>query len=924
MTIRTGEPRLEREKVVMGLSILPHGLLCVGLLLAAVGGSRAHDEKSNEVLDAKIVVAQFAKVREILASVDELPPKKARWVKVRGGSGKNESWWQGWLVLENADGVELLEGDGSVSILSKKKLAAKAPTAEFGWYDVRVVADADFVAYCREALTKKKEPTKDDDSFGAYRMAREIHDAQQRILLFARLACWARETGNSDLTNELAVRSMRLHQEHLETYPYRGTQTEFHRFVAHNTFPRDKLDGTAIYNASSGDERDHRQKRVEQLAYLRRLAKIPYRPKHDETVAAIGHYESLIAEDKTWKEPTKEEFAKLNVQQMVDYWIYHLRNLDVRQSSQPGMCYVLTEDFGLLMGQHLSATKKPNAAVELKQLSYDAIPKIIAHLEDGRPTKCIGYWRDFAPESYHTLTYGDCCQQIFEAIALTTIYEGSTTSGYPHRDGVAKQCKERAEAWWKDFQKKGEKQVLIEGVSLGKHNSDWQAGRLIEKYPEAAFVPVTAGIRAAKEDWIRSNMLNSLRGLKDDRLVPFLREEAKGPFLKTRVNACKRLLERGQEEAVGLLVSEWKSAKLDDDRGNWDLSDLRSALVRCGRVDALDALFGRWRGMSVDAKLEVLRGMGEWNKDYAGKPATKELAMAIETRLASCLDERDEDQHLSRICEVAAYGLSHRWNLPKLFDAKAGPAARNRAVLDVKNVWLKSHGKEQVAVAVPVKSVVDTKEVDPLLAAIVAAPNSDDARKAIARIERLGLPSLEHLRTRIKSIDENEASRKSLEAVASRIACTVASTRLSDNSVASPAEILAIAKSLKGKPISAEDFVEMLLAITKFVPANASGLSVAIDRDGDDTGMQLEIRLLARNDPKPGQSVHLRRVEIIRLGGDHFHSGLSATAGISSDDSVPYDWSRKDLNHFARQLKAALESPSDKQLQVRISLARGR
>jgi pilus assembly protein CpaB len=41
---------------------------------------------------------------------------------------------------------------------------------------------------------------------------------------------------------------------------------------------------------------------------------------------------------------------------------------------------------------------------------------------------------------------------------------------------------------------------------------------------------------------------------------------------------------------------------------------------------------------------------------------------------------------LSRICDVAAYGLSQRWNLPKLFDAKAGPAARNRAVLDVKNV----------------------------------------------------------------------------------------------------------------------------------------------------------------------------------------------------------------------------------------------
>jgi hypothetical protein len=907
----------------MSVSILPHRLLCVGLILALVSGTRAQDEKKNESLDANTVVAEFAKVREILASVNELPLKKARWVKVQLGAGKEESWLQGWVVLDNPDAIELLEDGGSVSILSKKKLAAKAPVAEFGWYDVRAVADADFAAYCREALRKRKEPRKDDDTFGAYRMAWDIHDAQGEILRFARLACWAREAGDTDLTDELAARSMRLYQEHLKTYPYWGTQTEFHRFVAHNTYPRDKWDGTSAVKALSGAERDPREQRVEQLAYLRRLAKIPYRPKHDDTVAAIGHYESLVAEDKVWKEPTKEEFAKFDVQQKVDYWIYHLRDLDVHQSSQPGMCHVLAEGFGF-GGQHLSADKKPNAAVELKKLSYDAIPTIIAHLEDGRPTRCVGCWRDFHPESYHTLTYGDCCQQIFEAIALTSIYERSTSNGYPHRDGVAKQCKERAQAWWKDFQKKGEKQVLTEGVSLGRRNSDWQAERLIEKYPDAAFVPLAAGIRAAKEEWIRSNMLNSLRGLKDDRVVPFLKEEAKGPFLRTRVNACVGLLERGQEEAIGLLVSEWKVAKLDDDRHDWDLSHLRAALVRCGRVHALETLFGRWKENSVDARIEVLRAMGDWTKDYAGKPASQELAKAIETRLAWCLDERDEDQHLSRICDVAAYGLSQHWNLPKLFDAKAGPAARHRAVLQVKNVWLKKQGKEQVTVAVPVKVVVEAKEVDPLLATIVAAPSSDDAKKAIARIERLGLPSLEHLRTRIKNLKEEDPARKLLETVGSRIACAVATTQFSDDSFAKPAGMLAKAESLKGKPLSADDCVEMLLAIAKLVPSNAGGLCLAIDRDGDDTGMQLEIRLLPKNDPGPGQSLHLRRNETIRLGGSHFHSSMSATAGIGSNDSTPFAWSREDLNNFVRQLKAALESPSDKQLQARISIVRGR
>src|SRR5205814_2046544 len=145
---------------------------------------------------------------------------------------------------------------------------------------------------------------------------------------------------------------------------------------------------------------------------------------------------------------------------------------------------------------------------------------------------------------------------------------------------------------------------------------------------------------------------------------------------------------------------------------------------------------------------------------------------------------------------------------------------------------------------------------------------------------------------------EDAPVRKSIETVATRIAGTVVATKFSDDSVAKHDEILTIAKSLQGKPLSADKCVEMLLAIAKLVPANASGLCVAIDRDGDDTGMQLAIHLLPRNDPRPGESVHLRREETIRLGGDHFHSNMSAGAGISSNDSTPFEWSRQDLNYF--------------------------
>ena len=118
------------------------------------------------------------------------------------------------------------------------------------------------------------------------------------------------------------------------------------------------------------------------------------------------------------------------------------------------------------------------------------MPQIIAHLDDGRPTRCVGFWRHYSPEGYYTLTYGDCCQQIFEEITLRSIYDRATTNGYPLRDGEGKQCKERAEKWWKEFRKKGEKQILIEATMRGDRDSYLNAERLVKKFPEAAFEPL--------------------------------------------------------------------------------------------------------------------------------------------------------------------------------------------------------------------------------------------------------------------------------------------------------------------------------------------------------------------------------------------------------------------------------------------------
>jgi hypothetical protein len=83
----------------------------------------------------------------------------------------------------------------------------------------------------------------------------------------------------------------------------------------------------------------------------------------------------------------------------------------------------------------------------LVKLGKQALPQIIAHLDDPRPTRCLGYWRSVAPETHYLLRYGDCCQQIFEAITGHTIYQRQHTAGYPIRAGRGKECRARAEQW---------------------------------------------------------------------------------------------------------------------------------------------------------------------------------------------------------------------------------------------------------------------------------------------------------------------------------------------------------------------------------------------------------------------------------------------------------------------------------------------
>jgi len=161
-------------------------------------------------------------------------------------------------------------------------------------------------------------------------------------------------------------------------------------------------------------ERDHAAKLFRKVA-----EKYPQSQYAQDSKELAGLLDEMVKEDAEWKEPKAIE--QLNLEDQIRYWIYHLRDVNCYQISQPGMCYLLQES-----GQRKGGA---NAAIKLKEIGEPAIPMLIDLLVDRRPTRSIGYWRDFSP-SRTVLRYQDAAIQILNELTPTPFYRAGSTYSY--------------------------------------------------------------------------------------------------------------------------------------------------------------------------------------------------------------------------------------------------------------------------------------------------------------------------------------------------------------------------------------------------------------------------------------------------------------------------------------------------------------
>jgi hypothetical protein len=110
---------------------------------------------------------------------------------------------------------------------------------------------------------------------------------------------------------------------------------------------------------------------------------------------------------------------------------------------------------------------RPNPAMELAKLKEDAIPALLALLEDRRPTRSVGYWRDFA-KSRTVLRYQDAAVAMLGKLLPAPLYQRHTTSSYfsVEEPEVRAKVAVRLRDWFREAEGKGdvEKKWLAYGM----------------------------------------------------------------------------------------------------------------------------------------------------------------------------------------------------------------------------------------------------------------------------------------------------------------------------------------------------------------------------------------------------------------------------------------------------------------------------
>ena len=429
-----------------------------------------------------------------------------------------------------------------------------------------------------------------------------------------------------------------------------------------------------------------------------------------DTVAVLR---MMVAEDAAHAARPVVPLANLPLDQRVEELVFRLRDENWHDDVYPGTAADLA-------GQE----KSPSDL--LVAIGFPAVPQLIATLNDRRLSRTIIDDSNFGALLSHVLTMGECAENTLARIAGRDFYPTQSQSS-----------SQLAEAWWKELQRKGEKQALIDAVSQGGADAGSQARLLRAHYPDEVLAAIIQGTKNSNASWTRQQFMFLTSAIPGDGPVPYLEEELHtGLDLAERLTAAKTLGARGHnEEATAAMISEWEKPhpagpsenfqQPGDEKAFWDgkmFDDLIDFLAGCGRVDAIEALGRDLRHRSVQERMHVVMAINprgphrSIGTSAANEPPTDDgekdhrqqldeeskVNAAAEAVLAAELEDTEKYVGLSgsimakdysdpRVCDMAGEILAEHFPSKYVFDLNASLEERDRQRLACLNIWRGEH-----------------------------------------------------------------------------------------------------------------------------------------------------------------------------------------------------------------------------------------
>jgi hypothetical protein len=360
---------------------------------------------------------------------------KLKFVCFNAGLDASPIYYEGWIISETNASITIFMDDFEIREFSKKPMYSANAETENNAAIKGLPMPGKYVGMEWDKFAAQILTNGEEDAFG-----RKHQHIVNDFNPFVRIALYGYVTylrGDSKTAFELlqkaeAMACGEIYKPNLSDDEEYTISSEYIQHCLHTTI-RCSAICTANNGASFG----------ELISKWRIIYSISIANEAKEAEDNLKFYGNMLAEEKIRIVPTKEELEKMSADKKVEYWIYHLRDLNVCQREWPGYCDVLSEFWDA------DAGNKP--AGQLAKIGWDALPAVIEHIDDRRPTRSVAFARPWNIESFYLLRYGDACQQIFEEITGVEIYKVTSTVGYMIKDGTEAESKKKAKEWWARF-----------------------------------------------------------------------------------------------------------------------------------------------------------------------------------------------------------------------------------------------------------------------------------------------------------------------------------------------------------------------------------------------------------------------------------------------------------------------------------------